>query len=213
MRSLTLTFFGFPKTTPQNVTKSTIAIVGSTCTSKSIHPTLDQERATKILRQLSHEYDTHDLHLETPLENYDIVDLGDFNCKDLGRVLKELWANEAKIVVIGGDHSTTYFSLRAIQSISRIAIFDAHLDSENTDNLHHGSFVYKILHEKEDMKIYSVGLRGYSTMREELSFAQQRFNVLPWPTSPELIKFVLKNFKFVSLDLDFFSPYSFRHCL
>ena len=72
------TFFGFPSTSIEHITSSTIAIVGSLCVSKSMHPTYGQHKAVKLLRKLSREYDTHNLHIGYELENFDIVDLGDY---------------------------------------------------------------------------------------------------------------------------------------
>ncbi len=204
-------FFGFPRTSPDNVTKNTIVIIGSTSTSRSIHPTYGQKKATYILRRLSREYDTHNMYCRVILDDYDIVDIGDFHGRDLSNTLKKVLDNGAKAVVVGGDHITTYFSLSGIP-LQQISVLDAHLDAESCiKQPHHGCVIRKIIEEKGDIYVKILGFRGFSTMYSEYEYLRKHSNVeiLPWPVEKEILHKVLADSKFLSIDLDFFDPTSF----
>ncbi|GEM_PF-3595864 len=203
-------FFGFFRTTPENVSKDTIVILGSLCVSKSVHPILGQKKSTTILRRLSHEFCTHNLHAKILLENYDIVDLGDFCGSELTYVVTEVIRRGAKVLVIGGDHTTTFYALRGI-SEKDLVIFDAHLDSEKCNKIfHHGCVTRKLLETKNGMSIVLMGVRGYSTLQQEIEFIRrQGQRILFWPISKESIEYFLRRSSLVSIDLDFFNPKSF----
>ncbi|MEX0568490.1 MAG: arginase family protein [Candidatus Njordarchaeota archaeon] len=205
-------FFGFPRTTLDGIARNTIAIVGSTAVSKSIHPDYGQKQATKTLRALSLEYDTHNLYISQELENYDIVDLGDFPKNIIGRIIQSIFNNDAKALVIGGDHTTTYYCLSKTP-FRDIAIFDAHLDAEELDikNFHHGSVTRRLITEIPTLNVKIVGFRGYSTMKKELEFLQNKKNVkiLSWPIQDNIIQNIIQQTNMISIDLDFFDPTSF----
>jgi len=205
-----LPFFGFFRTTPENVSRDTIAIIGSKCVSRSIHPLFGQHKSTEVLRKLSYELCTHNLQARTSLENYDIVDLGDFKPSEITTVVVETLKRGARILVIGGDHTTTYYALRNID-IPHLTIFDAHLDLEEcSEKFHHGCVARKLLEENKKLSINFVGLRGYSTLKDEIEFAELlKQRIIPWPVSRETMRFFISRSRFISIDLDFLSPKSF----
>lgn len=202
------TFFGFCHTKPENVSKDTIAIIGSLCVSKSIHRTLGQERATKVLRKLSKEFCTHNLRAEVSLEDHDIVDLGDFRGDKLAQVVDKVLKRNAKVLIIGGDHTTTFHALKNADKID-LTVFDAHLDSEECkERIHHACIIRELLKRDKISRITLIGMRGYSTLRSEIEFLKKH-RVLAWPTSKEVIETFLKTSNYISIDLDFLNPSSF----
>jgi len=204
-------FFGFPRVSYRHVTRDTIAIIGSLCVSKSIHPCYDQIAAARVLRKLSREYDTHNLHIRYELENYDIVDLGDYPPDKLSSIVSSVLRQNARVIVVGGDHTTTYYGIRDTE-LTSIAIFDAHLDSEVLDNntFHHGCVIRRIISELPKISVRIIGFRGYSTLKRELEFVQKKnIKVYDWPVSHEVILEELSMNDAVSIDLDFFNPNSF----
>jgi len=203
-------FFGFPRTSPKNTTEKTIAIVGSISTSKSIHPTYGQEKATSILRKLSREYDTHNMYCEVILDDFDIVDLGDFGGSDLSSAVKMVLDRGGRVIVVGGDHTTTYYSLKEIV-LPQISILDAHLDSEDyTEAFHHGCVVRRIIEEKKDVHVKIVGFRGFSTICSEYEYLQKHnAEIIPWPVENTMLSEIIAQSMFTSIDLDFFDPTSF----
>jgi len=205
------TFFGFPRTTYENVTKETIAIVGSKAVSKSIHPSFGQKKATRLLRKLSWEYDTHNMHIKCELENFDIVDLGDFDPRTLQIVIPETLKRGARVIILGGDHTTTYYALRNV-SIHDILFLDAHLDSEEyTSSFHHGCIVRRLLEEKENTRIKLLGFRGYSTLASEYEYLREKgVNIVSWPVPEHVLVDEISRNEAISIDLDFFDPTSFQ---
>ncbi|MCR8432811.1 MAG: arginase family protein [Crenarchaeota archaeon] len=204
------TFFGFYYTEPDTVSRDTIAIIGSLCISKSIHPALGQGRATQVLRKLSREFCTHGLHAKVLLEDYDIVDLGDFCNKKLTSVVTQVLRKGARVLVIGGDHTTTLYALRDI-NVANLTVFDAHLDSEECkEGVHHGCVIRKLIEEKDRLEVTLVGMRGYSTLKGEIEFLKQRSQrIFAWPVSEETVKLCFRESEYISIDLDFFNPSSF----
>lgn len=205
-------FFGFPRTRVNGLTSNTIAIIGSNVVSKSIHPDFGQRGATKVLRKLSMEYNTHNLYISQELENYDIVDLGDFSKESLKKVLSSVFSNNARALVVGGDHTTTYYSLVETPYMD-LAIFDAHLDAEEFDikRFNHGSVTRRLLKEMPTLNLKIIGFRGYSTIRSELEFLRSKNNVeiIPWPVQAKTIQEIIQHASMISIDTDFFDPTSF----
>lgn len=203
-------FFGFPKTSYKNVTRDTIAIVGSKCVSKSIHPTYGQSGTTTILRRLSREYDTHNLYIDQEIEYYDIVDLGDFGPRKLPYIIYQVLERGSKLIVVGGDHTTTYYSLRNT-NIGSLTILDAHLDADIFEyHFHHGCVTRRLLLEKPNLDIKIVGFRGYSTMKHELTFLKEKaVEIHRWPMGYDTLSEIIEKTEALSLDLDFFDPSSF----
>src|SRR6266446_9345049 len=89
--------------------------------------------------------------------------------------VKTILAHKAFPIVIGGDHSITYPSLRAfVQPLTLIHI-DAHLDTWNgaPGNLDHASWVLRAAQLPHVTKIIQIGMRGLANDPEAVGNARK----------------------------------------
>jgi len=208
-----LTFLGFPKGFVSEVTKGTIALIGSTIVSKSEHEPFGQEYSAREIRKCSYEYTGYIDYLNKSVSEYDVIDLGDYDRKEICNVVKSVLESGGKAIVFGGDHTTTYYTLHCLKP-SKLTVFDAHLDfadnkiNPEAESISHG-FVNKLLAEKGwAIEIY--GYRAYSSFPEEYKLAKGvGAGLIPWYGNEDRLTSYLNNRIFISIDMDFFDASSF----
>jgi len=151
-----------------------------------------------------------------------IADLGDllhtvnvrWMLKRVYRIVKKIIGDGKKPVILGGEHTLTLASLKALAkyTIPTIVIFDAHLDlrSEFMDTkINHATWLRRFLDKKKG-KIAVIGYRDYS--REEIEYAEKNIDLListedieeNIDESVDRLSNFLKNSEkiYVSIDLD-----------
>ncbi|MCL7388653.1 MAG: arginase family protein [Thaumarchaeota archaeon] len=117
-----------------------------------------------------------------------IADLGDlvptvnvrWMLKRVYRVVEKIIGDEKKPIILGGEHTLTLASLKALAKHVEptVIIFDAHLDlrSEFMDTrINHATWLRRFL-EKKTGKVAVVGCRDFS--REELEYAEKNVDLL-----------------------------------
>jgi agmatinase len=117
-----------------------------------------------------------------------IADLGDLvptvnvrlMLKRVYRVVEKIIGDEKKPIILGGEHTLTLASLKALAKHVEptVIIFDAHLDlrSEFMDTrINHATWLRRFL-EKKTGKVAVVGCRDFS--REELEYAEKNVDLL-----------------------------------
>ena len=109
-----LTFFGIPSEKVENIVKGTIAIIGSKISSKSMHSSCGNDLAAKAIRKVSIEYTGYIPALDFDLFDYDLVDLGDYDRDEIALTVKAVINAGGLPIIIGGDHITTFYSLKEI---------------------------------------------------------------------------------------------------
>lgn len=151
-----------------------------------------------------------------------IADLGDllhtvnvrWMLKRVYRVVKKIIGDGKKPVILGGEHTLTLASLKALAkyTMPTIVIFDAHLDlrSEFMDTkINHATWLRRFL-DKKKSKIAIIGYRDFS--REEIEYAEKNIDLListedieeNIDESVDRLSSFLKNSEkiYVSIDLD-----------
>ncbi len=139
---------------------------------------------------------------------------------EVGKLVHGLFINNHVPIIIGGDHSFTYYTVKAaIEKHKRINLihFDAHhdvyLNNEHQKSaLSHGNFIAELL-KTNSINLYQYGLRGIGFLSDEsLSFLKKRkkcyssIEVLQ-RTSFDLFSGIDKNIPcYVSIDADVISP-------
>jgi agmatinase len=89
--------------------------------------------------------------------------------------VKTILAHKAFPIVIGGDHSITYPSLRAFDKPLTLIHIDAHLDTWNgaAGNLDHASWVLRAAQLPNVKKIIQIGMRGLANDPEAVGNARK----------------------------------------
>ena len=123
-------------------------------------------------------------------------------------VLEE--TNSGLIIILGGEHLLTYFSVKQlINNIDTLIVFDAHLDTRDEylgSKLNHATFLRRLLEAYSDLNIVHIGSRAYS--KEELDFAKKSkiklYNILASLRGD--IKLEEMGRVYISVDMDVFDP-------
>ena len=207
---MTKTFLGVPKVSIDDITCDTIALIGSSITSKSYHRTYGQEIAADKIREYSIEYTGFLDYLGKCIHDWDVVDLGNYNREDIGDVIKEALDRGSRVIVFGGDHLTTYYTLERIRP-DNLIMLDAHFDYAEYRTMKEISHMSttRLLREK-GWKVTIYGTRGYSSICEEYQWAKKDEVIIkPWYSISIPMKDTLEKAKFISIDLDFFDSLSF----
>lgn len=143
------------------------------------------------LRESSQEYN-HDLtegfyYIDgdrTVLKGKHWVDLGDIDVwptvpkqteDSLTTRVRQILANKAFPIVLGGDHSMTYPVLRAFDKPLTLIHVDAHLDTWNgaPGNLDHASWVLRAAQLPNVKNIVQIGMRGLANDPEAMGNARK----------------------------------------
>lgn len=183
--------------------------------------------APSYIREASLNIETYNLETMLDLEDLKICDIGDLNVVDnlektlrsleivIGEIIK---ANKIPII-IGGEHTITAGSFKALSKESVIIIFDAHLDLRHEfmgTKFSHATFVRRLLMENiNSEKIILVGTRA--VCKEEIDYAKK--SELSYITTDDIkhngsnkiikkIESEISDFDkiYISLDMDVLDP-------
>jgi agmatinase/guanidinopropionase len=130
------------------------------------------------------------------IDNLKVADIGDIPIVPIDvaksyKIIEDYYAEllklKKKFVAVGGDHSTTLPTLRALRKKYKkpIAVvhFDAHLDTYPAAwdcEYHHGSFMRHAVEEDlvNPKKVFQIGLRGPLAGKDDLDFiAKHQFQI------------------------------------
>lgn len=195
------------------IDQNTIVLIGSTVVTQSMHSSKGMEKSANIIREASQELTGYLPERDIDIHFENIIDVGNFGREELGTVVQFTLDRGGVPIVIGGDHATTYFSLRN-SNLSSILWLDAHTDLAkegeipNAEKESHGSAL--LLLSKNGKTAHVVGFRGYSSIKQELKRARELgIQVHSSPFKHETLSKLLTTIPAISLDLDFFSAVEF----
>lgn len=182
--------------------------------------------APTAIREASANVETYSLRSNIDIEDVEICDVGDLNVvDDLLETLRRLELSVRDIheagkvpLVIGGEHTLTYGSVRALKGDIAVLDFDAHLDLRDEymgEKLSHTTYMRRLAEEIGPDRIVEVGTRAVS--REELEFAKDTgvtfysvYEVRKKGAAKmsQLINSKLSKFKtlYITVDLDVLDP-------
>jgi agmatinase len=135
-----------------------------------------------VIREASGNLESFSLRSLKDAEDTKFCDLGDIavvqgdvhqTLDRVEKVVKELNQDHKKVIILGGEHTTTLGVVRGLGEDVGIIDFDAHMDLISgylEQQLSHATFMKKIL--EEGSEILQIGIRAIS--REEYKFASQK---------------------------------------
>ncbi|MCJ7761727.1 agmatinase [Candidatus Bathyarchaeota archaeon] len=134
------------------------------------------------VRDASANIETYSLRSDIDIEDVKICDVGDLTVVDnVAETLRRLELAVRDIreagkvpLLIGGEHTLTYGSVRAMGDDVAVVAFDAHLDLRNEymgERLSHTTFMRRLAEEIGPEKVIEVGTRAVS--KDELHYAKE----------------------------------------
>lgn len=143
---------------------------------------VDARFAPAAIREASLNIETYSFRAGIDIEDLKMHDLGDLHVtgdsaetlKRVEKVVKELLAAGKVPILIGGEHTITLGSTRALSKNVTILDFDAHLDTRNEYmnlKVSHTTFMRRINEQVKPTKIVEVGTRA--ACKEELGYAKK----------------------------------------
>ncbi len=138
--------------------------------------------APAAIREASNNIETYSLRSNSDIEDIAICDVGNLDVVDsVSETLHRLELcvsdihNSGKIpIILGGEHTLTYASIKALKNDVGIVNFDAHMDLRDEymgEKLSHTTFMRRICEDIGAERIVEVGTRAVS--KEELNFANE----------------------------------------
>ena len=143
--------------------------------------------------------------------------------KKIGHVTKRVIDKKNRLMMIGGDHSLSYFTLKEIsKTVDDILLiqFDAHSDINTNSSkinqiIYHANFVSKLVEEKVVSGVFQFGVREYThryddTYLDKFSIFQFREEVTK--KKEHQLKTLLEGRNvYISFDADALDPKIFPH--
>ncbi|MHA1589410.1 MAG: arginase family protein [Candidatus Njordarchaeales archaeon] len=208
---MSVTFFGVPKVSINDVVDGTIALIGSKIATESMHKPYGVGSAARVLRKVSCEYTGYIPALNIDIHEKDVVDLGDYDESSIGSAVRGVLKRGGIAIVIGGDHATTYYALKD-SGVKSILWLDAHLDISEEEKVSHASALRHLIRNSNGrIRTIVIGFRGYSTPRMEINYAKKLgLEIIPYPFPQEYLKKALEKADAISLDMDFFDAVFFK---
>ncbi|HID17998.1 TPA: agmatinase [Candidatus Bathyarchaeota archaeon] len=138
--------------------------------------------APHALREASLNIETYSPRTGLFLENLKIRDLGDLEVstledpfKELTKVFQEVFNAGKFPVVLGGEHTLTYSTVKAMPEDVTLLFFDAHLDMRDTyegRSFSHTTHLRRLTEEIEPSRLLIVGVRAIAL--EELEYVRRK---------------------------------------
>ena len=183
------------------------------------------KHAPQALREASLNIETYSPRTGLFLENLKIRDLGDLEVsgeedpfKELASVFHEVFHAGKFPVVLGGEHTLTYSTVKAMPENVSLLVFDAHLDMRDTyegRRFSHTTHLRRLTEEISPSRLLMVGVRAISM--EELEYARRKG--IRYITSQQISKLGFKralrrleeylektSSLYISLDMDVLDP-------
>lgn len=138
--------------------------------------------APSAIREASLHMETYSFRSSIDVEDLKLHDLGDLHVssrvdetlKRLELVVRDLLDAEKTPVIIGGEHTVTFGTTRAVGKNTALVSFDAHLDLRNEylgRTISHTTFMRRIHEEIRPERILELGTRA--VCKEELDYAEK----------------------------------------
>jgi len=178
------------------------------------------------IREASLNIETYSFRAGVDIEDLRIHDLGDLHVSSdteetlerLEQVTKEILAANKIPVIIGGEHTITFGSARAVDKDVAIVSFDAHLDLRNeymSLTTSHTTFMRRLNERVHPSRIIEIGTRA--VCKEELAYAKktgvqfitvQQIREDGAEKTMEKVRRLVANAKkiYLSIDLDVLDP-------
>lgn len=180
----------------------------------------DQSRAPQVIREsLAYLLKGFDIPVNfTDLGDIKTSDQVDFTLKSVELKLSELLSENFPVIVLGGAHTITLGSLRAVSKIHKdysLIYFDAHPDLMPRDTIDYGSSLYHAVREKvvDPKRLVFLGARIIERAEDELIKKYQIKNYDPLAFQRmgvgAIYEEILRNFPppyYISFDLDSVDP-------
>jgi agmatinase len=162
--------------------------------------------------------------LNIDLEDFAIEDIGNLNptgeasqmAEILGKVVSEVFREGQTPAVLGGEHTLSYATFKAVPKDTAVIIFDAHLDLRDEYagiRFSHTTWLRRFIEERGVESVIHVGARAAS--KDEVTY----LNMMKIPTIPSrtilttqrselLFSNLLNDFSrvYVSIDMDVLDP-------
>lgn len=162
--------------------------------------------------------------LDVDVEELSIEDLGNLSqtgdaermSEALEKVVSEVLSDDMAPAVLGGEHTISYSTFRAVPEDSALIVFDAHADLRDEFaglRFSHTTWLRRFIEERGAENIIHVGLRAAT--REEIDYLNRvemvtisTQTILATERSEMILADLLKDFKqvYVSLDMDVLDP-------
>jgi agmatinase len=123
---------------------------------------------------------------------------------DIESIVNRAFKDGKKVLMMGGEHTYTYFMVKAVRP-SSIIIFDAHLDLKESymgAKLTHATFLRRLLDEDVVKNAYMIGARAYD--EDEWIYAHESDKVRIVSSIDELDE--VDEPIYISIDLDVYDP-------
>ena len=208
--------------------KSDFAVLGIPFDSSESYRT-GSRFGPSAIREASRDLEDYDMEEGFDLMGLKICDLGDLevsfgNFDETNRraieAIDEILKNDAVPICIGGEHTITYFTAKAMKKNVAYVIYDAHLDyrADYLDNrFSHASITRRLSEEVGAENILLIGVRSGSkeelidAKRDGLSFITSRDFYKDRKDAQKRISAFTKNRDvYLSIDLDAFDPSEVR---
>ncbi|KYH38670.1 MAG: agmatinase [Candidatus Hecatellales archaeon B24] len=186
---------------------------------------LGSRNAPNAIREASLNIETYSPRTGLFLENLKIRDLGDLEVSTLEDPFQQLTAvfkdvfNAGKFAVtLGGEHTLTHSTVKALPENVMLLVFDAHLDMRDVyegRSFSHTTHLRRLTEEIDPNRLLMVGVRAIAM--EELESARKRG--IRYITSPQILKHgfnwtvrrIEEHFKkassvYISFDMDVLDP-------
>jgi len=182
--------------------------------------------APSAIREASLNIETYSFRADLDAEDLRLHDLGDLHVtaevdetlKRTELVVKELLHDKKLPVIIGGEHTITLGTMRAVGSNTALVSFDAHLDLRDEymgRTICHATFMRRVHEQIKPEKILEIGVRA--TCKEELNYAKksgihiltvQRIRKNGLEKTIENVAKALANYKkiYLTIDMDVLDP-------
>jgi|Deesub1362B_J571_1020462.scaffolds.fasta_scaffold00003_463 agmatinase len=126
--------------------------------------------STDILRLFSKQAEEKSASFDIYYSEISCIDIGDIITTrfedieiDINTIVDKANNQKKKILMIGGEHTYTYFTVKKIRP-STLVVLDAHLDLKDTymgSKLTHATFLRRVLEKNCVDKVIIIGARGY----------------------------------------------------
>ena len=206
---LRCSFGGYPPACTKN-TKIMIFGIPRYLSVVGVKPSINP---TCLLRLYSYEIEDYSGVFGIYYSDIPACDIGDIHSisfsaidTDITTVIHHCIRREMRPLIMGGEHTFTYFIVREIKPKTLI-VFDAHLDLRDTyygDSFNHATFMRRAVEHGYAREIYFVGARAFS--KEEREYVDENKHLRIIDDVRNFVEYEFQEPIYVSIDLDVLDP-------